>query len=110
MPNPFFPLKYQFKILNFFPAAHLHSDLSVRLFSCTAFTHIHFNNMSKLDHKAAKYVFVGYSLTHKGYKYYDPSIKRMIMSRDVTFFENLPYYQKSFMYRENLRDENSFGQ
>lgn len=34
----------------------------------------------------------------------------IIFSRDVTFFENSPYYQKPSLKVKNLSEDNSFGQ
>lgn len=39
-----------------------------------------------------------------------PSQKRIIVSHDFTFFQNTPYHQKPSLIKENLREENSFGQ
>jgi hypothetical protein len=41
-----------------------------------------------------KCVFVGYSSTQKGYKYWDPIGKKLFVSMDVTFREFEPYYRK----------------
>uniref|UniRef100_A0A2N9F020 Integrase catalytic domain-containing protein n=1 Tax=Fagus sylvatica TaxID=28930 RepID=A0A2N9F020_FAGSY len=42
---------------------------------------------SKLDDKSEKYVFIGYDPSSKGYKLYNPSTKKVIVSRDVEFDE-----------------------
>ena len=47
--------------------------------------------MSKLDPKANKYLFFGYSPTQKGYKCYSPAIKKFY----VTFLENQPFFTKN---------------
>ena len=46
-----------------------------------------------------KCVFIGYSLTQKGYKCYYPSNKQTFISIDVTFHENQPFYPKNQIQR-----------
>lgn len=72
------------KFQKLFPTSHHESNLFLKVFNCNAFTHIHSNNISKLDPKATKYVFVGYSPAQKDYKYYDPFTKRIIVTLDVS--------------------------
>ena len=45
--------------------------------------HVPKDEQSKLDSKASKCVFVGYSLSNKGYSLYDLASKKIILSRDV---------------------------
>ena len=42
----------------------------------------------KLDDKAVKCIFVGYSAKSKGYRLYHPQTKRVLVSRDVVFVED----------------------
>ena len=37
-------------------------------------------------------MFIGYSNTQKGYKCYLPELKKIFISKDVTFHENIMYY------------------
>lgn len=60
----------------------------LRVFGCRAFAHIPDETRTKLDPKAVECVFVGYSLTSKAYRLYDPTRERIIISRDVTCLEN----------------------
>ena len=49
-------------------------DLShMKLFGCIAYVHVLDKLHTKLDPKAQKCVFIGYSLEQKGYKCYNPT-------------------------------------
>ena len=56
-------------------------DLSI------AYVHIPNELRSKLDPKAEKCVFIGYSLEQKGYRCYNPVTRQIRVSRDVVFVE-----------------------
>ena len=60
---------------------HLHT------FGCTTFVHILKKKHSKLDSKTIKGLFLGYSDTSKAYRIYNTTSKRLIISRDVIFYE-----------------------
>ncbi|CAL8167836.1 unnamed protein product [Prunus armeniaca] len=44
--------------------------LPPKVFECVIYAHVYSYQRSKLDHCAMLCVFIGYSSTHKGYKYY----------------------------------------
>ena len=71
------------------------NGLTLRVFRCTAFVHVHSQHRDKLDARAIKCVFLGYSSTQKGYKCYNPSAKKFYISADITFTENKPFFPKS---------------
>jgi len=74
----------------YIPSTRFSTDLTLKIFGCTAFVHEH-KNVGKLEPRAIKCVFVGYSPTQKGYKCFDPKNKKMFVTMDVTFFENKPF-------------------
>jgi len=64
----------------------------LKVFGCSCFVHLPSSKRDKLDSRAAKCIFLGYSQTQKGYRCYDLSQKKMYVSRDVRFSKNTPYY------------------
>ena len=49
--------------------------------------------MSKLDSKSLKCIFLGYSRIQKGYRSYCSSLRKYLVSADVTFLENTSFSQ-----------------
>ncbi|CAN0913556.1 Retrovirus-related Pol polyprotein from transposon TNT 1-94, partial [Linum grandiflorum] len=97
-------------LLDDFP--HLSSfsaDLPPRVFGCTVFIHNSAPNRSKLDPRAVKGVFIGYSTTQKGYKCYHPPTKRVYTTQDATFFESQSYYPSTVLQGEKTDDDGSHG-
>ena len=54
-----------------------------KAFGCVCFVHRH--HAGKLDSRALKCVFIGYSTTKKGYKCYHLPTRKVFVSMDVTF-------------------------
>lgn len=63
------------------------SDILESLGAHAAYVHIPKDERRKLDSKACKCIFLGYSKNQKGYRLYDQSRQKIIHSRDVTFNE-----------------------
>ena len=59
----------------------------MRVFGCTAYSHIPKDERQKLDPKTRKCIFLGYPSNRKGYRLYDQDAQKVIYSRDVTFNE-----------------------
>jgi hypothetical protein len=59
-----------------------------RVFGCLAYVHIHDAHRKKLDDKSIPCFLLGISEESKGYKLYDPSNKKVIISKDVVFEES----------------------
>jgi transposase InsO family protein len=59
----------------------------LRVFGSIVYVQVLDQERSKLHDKSEKYVFIGYDPSSKGYKLYNPSTKKVIVSRDVEFDE-----------------------
>ena len=59
-----------------------------KVFGCKAYMHVPKENRKKWDSKTKKCIFVGYSITSKGYRLYDPVSRKICVSRDVLFDED----------------------
>lgn len=62
----------------------------IRMFGCEAFMHIPHDERSKFSPKVRKCKFVGYCETQKGFRLWDPESRRIRVSRDVIFHEDVP--------------------
>ena len=62
-----------------------------KVFGCTCFVWDVRPQVTKLDLKCLKCIFVGYSHVQKGYKCYCPTLRRYFVSTDVAFFETIPF-------------------
>ncbi|TXG52062.1 hypothetical protein EZV62_021231 [Acer yangbiense] len=58
----------------------------LRIFGCPAYFHV---SESKLDPRAKKAVFLGFSEGVKAFRLWNPESKKVIVSRDVTFDESV---------------------
>jgi len=66
--------------------------LPPRKFGCVTYVRIHKNQRTKLDPCAAHCVFLGYGAHKKGYRCYDPVIRRLYTTMDVTFIESKNFF------------------
>jgi hypothetical protein len=73
------------------PSSPLFS-LPPKIFGCTYYIQNLGPGFDKLDACATKCVFLGYSRTQKGYRYYSPVLRRYFTSADAIFLESTPYF------------------
>ena len=59
----------------------------LRVFGSIGYVHVPDQERSKLDDKSKKHIFFGYDQRSKGYKLYNPTTGKVIVSRDVEFDE-----------------------
>ena len=101
MPSKTLEFKTPIELLaKFYPDINTSNNLTPKVFGCTSFVHVHSNNRGKLDPRAIKCVFLGYSSTQKGYKCYHPPTKRFFVTADVTFEEGTPYFTQPYLQGE----------
>ena len=74
-----------------------------KVFGCLAYVHIDKESRGKLDFKAKKCLFLGYSATMKAYRLFDLNENRIINSRNLIFDEFKNY---SDLNNKNIQFEN----
>ena len=64
----------------------------LRIFGCVCYVLVSGEMRNKLEEKSTKAMMIGYSTSQKGYKCFDPNTRRVLVSREVKFFEEKGYY------------------
>ena len=95
---------------SFFPTVPIMTSLQSRVFGCCAFVHVHGPHRGKLDPRAVKCIFIGYSPNKKGYKCYHPQSRHFYISMDVTFHETVPFYTSTQLQGESRLEAESFNE
>lgn len=62
---------------------------NLRIFGSKVMVHIPKENRKKWSAKASEMIFIGYDLQKKGFRCFDANKSKVIVSRDVKFFETL---------------------
>ncbi|KAL6315970.1 hypothetical protein AAG906_014895 [Vitis piasezkii] len=65
---------------------------NLKIFGCPAYAHV---DNGKLEPKSIKCVFLGYESNVKGYNLWYPETKKIILSRDVIFYETTMLHDSS---------------
>ena len=76
-----------------------------QIFGSTCFVRDVRPHLTKLDPKSLKCVFLGYSRLQKGYRCHCPILHRYLVSYDVTFLENIPFFPASSTYPSQGEDD-----
>ena len=83
----------------------------LRVFGCSAYTHVPKDQRKKMDSKAKGCIFLGYATSRKGYRLYDQKTPSIVHSRDVVFNELSRGYKSASegetrqIHVENLTDQ-----
>ena len=88
-------------------------DLSYfRVFGSIAFYRVDDSKRSKLDPKANRCLFIGYSETSKAYRVWDYKLNRVVITRSVVLNEQPPDSYKTVIYingsEHQVRDDHDF--
>ncbi|KAK2974296.1 hypothetical protein RJ640_016782 [Escallonia rubra] len=67
-----------------------------QIFGSTCFVRDVRPHLTKLDPKALKCVFLGYSRLQKGYRCYSPDLHKYLVSTNVVFCEHSPFFSSKF--------------
>jgi hypothetical protein len=67
------------------------------VFGCDAYVHVPKENISKIDKKAEKCIFIGYKDGVKGYNLWNLETKKIVYNRDVVFREVKDVSKQEFL-------------
>ena len=68
--------------------SHPYDYTNLKIFGCEAYALTPKIKCSKLDPRSKKCIFVGYDDVTKGYRLWDPTARKIVISRDVIFDES----------------------
>ncbi|KAJ9566232.1 hypothetical protein OSB04_002198 [Centaurea solstitialis] len=64
----------------------------LKVWGYACFVQLQPHEHTKLQPRSRLCLFLGYEIEHKGYRCWDPISKRLRISRNVTFWEHVPFY------------------
>ena len=79
----------------------LTTDIPFKIFGSVAFVHNHDTRCSKLYPKAHKCIFVGYPTNQRGYKCFDPILKKNVCLWMSLFLRTIILQQFPFLWGEH---------
>lgn len=75
----------------------------IKVFGCLAYARVDSIDLKKLDDRSRPLIHLGCEPGTKGYRLYNPQTRKVIISKQVTFLETLPWnWEKSNNEEENL--------
>jgi transposase InsO family protein len=92
MPARAIDYQTPFRMLSQFYSIPSALNICPRVFGCVCYIHVHSHQRDKLDPRALKCVFLGYSDSQKGYKCYHPPTMKYFVTMDVQFCERESYF------------------
>jgi hypothetical protein len=75
----------------------------LRIFGCLTFSHVPSEKRTKLDPTTEKGILVGYNGVSKAYRIYIPTLRRVVVRRDVRFEEDRAF-QRSCELRDRVEE------
>ena len=102
LPTRILDFKIPIKVLSeWLPTTRLTTDIPFKIFGSVAFIHNHDTKRSKLDPKAHKCIFVGYPTNQRGYKCFDPLLKKNVCLWMSLFLRTIILQQFPFLWGEH---------
>lgn len=98
-----------------FPLTHLLNSIPPKICRCCAFVHIHSQHRGKLEPRAIKCIFLGYSPNYKSYKCYSPITKKFYhstpssktnLSTPISQFKKIMTQTKNFQIGSCFQETN----
>jgi len=80
----------------------------IKVFGCEAYVHVPKENMSKLDKKDEKCIFIGYKDGLKGYNIWNLETKKVVYNRDVVFSEMKDVVKKEVLPSKEKLEKKQF--
>jgi hypothetical protein len=84
------------------------SKMDKKAEKCIFIVHVPKENMSKMDKKAEKCIFIGYKDGLKGYNLWNPKTKKVVCSRDVVFRKIKDVVKQKVLPREEELEKIEF--
>lgn len=78
-----------------------------KVFRCKTFAHVANEQRKKLDEKSEAYIFIRYHEIIKAFRIYNPKTRKIIISRDVIFYEGGVYDHQKLYVDDGTSSESS---